>query len=127
MRVTINSNVLIVMTDIRATAEVLSRGITKEATKDAPAYKVFPSADGELSKYGMGFNTVRDGKIGTTIIMPMGIEDYQAHVKAQFGDALLAAVATDTLAASQEAKDALVDSLIAGTYGAEAAPVAPQA
>lgn len=114
MRVVINNNVLKVVTSIKV-ADLGYAGTTERpADKGVAAYKVFPDADGTLSKFGMGYNTVENGCVGVTIILPMDVEggDSKKFVRNVFGDALRAALATDEIAAKLAADNAELDAIL---------------
>lgn len=114
MRVVINNNVLKVVTSIKV-ADLGYEGIAERpATKDVSQYKVFPDNNGTLSKFGMGYNTIEEGCVGVTIILPIGVEDgdYKKFVKNAFGTALRAALATDEIAAKLAADNAELEAIL---------------
>lgn len=114
MRVLINNNVLKVVTNIAVAAMGSCGVVEKPATKETPAYKVFKDDAGQLSKYGLGYNTIEDGKAAVTIVLPMEVKDgdYKKYVKEVYGSALRAAMVTDEIAATIAAEDAELEAIM---------------
>lgn len=114
MRVLINNNVLKVVTNIAVSAIGACGVVEKPATKEAPAYKVFKDDAGQLSKFGLGYNTIEDGKAAVTIVLPMEVKnnDYKKYVKEVYGSALRAALVTDEIAATLAAEDAELEAIM---------------
>ena len=92
MRVSINNNVLTVVTDIlAATVERGIADLTAYDEKKQPLYAVKVSADGKgnLSQYGLAANSIIDGKLAVVVVEEMDFtrEDF---IK-RYGKAVVAA------------------------------------
>ena len=112
VNVIITNNVLVVDTGIAVAAMGKSRKMVREQSKEASAYEVKMGDNAELSKFGITCNSVIDGKAAVTIILPVEVEggNYQQYVKDTYGDALIASVACEDLAAKAEARSRVLDA-----------------
>lgn len=111
MKVEFKENVLKVVTDI--TKETVDKGIASLIAKDDKGNDVYAVGVGEnasVSDFSLTCNTVIDGKLALTIVLPM--DTTQADVEKAYGEAILAAKKyTKQIAEAAAAKEAEIASL----------------
>lgn len=89
MKTVLKSNVLTVVTGIKKADYDKKVTDLRSYDKDGnPTFEVKVGKEGAISKYGMTCNTVVDGELAVTIILPIGqkVED----TKVKYGKALVA-------------------------------------